>query len=172
MIQKSEVFPIGQITKTHGLRGELAFSCTNTTLEEEDVSFVILEPEGILVPFFIEEVRLKTDTSGLIKLERIDSEEQAHEYVGLTIYLPNEFIDETDEPEFEADYFVGFEIIDEEKGKIGIVAALDQSTDNILFVVETDADEILIPAADEYITKIDHERKTIRMNLPEGLLEL
>ncbi len=172
MILKNAIFPIGQITKAHGLRGELSFTTTSTILEDVDVKFILLEPEGLLVPFYLEHVRMKTDTTGLLKLERIDSEEQAREYTGLTIYLPNTFLDEIDNSEIETEYFVGFEITDEEKGSIGRVLAVDQSTANALFVVETESGEVLIPVADEYITGIDHNLKIITVNLPEGLLDL
>ena len=43
---------------------------------------------------------------------------------------------------------------------------------NALFVIPTDNDELLIPVGDDYITEIDHEKKIIYMNLPEGLLEI
>lgn len=172
MILKDEIFPIGQITKPHGLKGEMSFTTTSSILDEVDVPFIVLEPEGLLVPFYLEHVRMKTDTTGLLKLERIDSEEQAREYAGLTIYLPNMFLDEIEDNEIETEYFVGFEITDEEKGRIGRVLAVDQSTANALFVVETESGEVLIPVAEEYITGIDHDRKIISLKLPEGLLDL
>ena len=50
--------------------------------------------------------------------------------------------------------------------------AVDQSTANALFVVETESGEVLIPVAEEYITGIDHDRKIISLKLPEGLLDL
>ena len=48
MILKDEIFPIGQITKPHGLKGEMAFNTNATILEDVDVPYVILEPEGLL----------------------------------------------------------------------------------------------------------------------------
>ena len=172
MIAKNEIFPIGRLLKTHGLNGEMTFSTTTTLLDEIEIPYLILEPEGIAVPFFIEEVRMKSGETGLIKFEGIDSGEQAREYVGLTLYLPNEYLEEMDETDEEAGYFVGFEVVDENHGKIGTITDVDQSTENILFVIETDGDEILIPAVEEYITDIDHEKKIIRLRLPDGLLDL
>ncbi len=172
MILKDEIFPIGQITKSHGLKGEMAFTTNSSILEDVDVPFIILEPEGLLVPFYIESVRMKTNSTGLIKLERVDSEEQTRDFTGLTIYLPNMFLDEMEDDEFETEYFVGFEIIDNEKGGIGKVIAVDDSTANALFVVENETGEVLIPIADEFITEVNHENKTIYLTLPEGLLEL
>ena len=142
MILKDEIFPIGQITKPHGLKGEMGFTTNSSILEDVDVPFVILEPEGLLVPFYPESIRMRTDTTGLIKLERVDTDEQAREFIGLTIYLPNGFLDELDNKEIEIEYFIGFEIIDTAKGSVGKVVAVDESTANALFVLENKSGEV------------------------------
>jgi len=172
MILRDEIFPIGQITKPHGLNGEMAFTTQSSILEDVDIPFVILEPDGLFVPFYIESVRMNTDTTGMIKLERIDSEEQAREFIGQNIYLQNMFLNEMEETEFEVEYFVGFEIIEFAKGNIGKITAVDDSTANMLFVVNHNNEEILIPVADEFITEIDHKKRRIYFTLPEGLLDL
>lgn len=172
MILKDELFPIGQITKPHGRKGEMAFTIDSTVLEDLDASFIVMEPDGILVPFYIENVRMKTIGTGLIKLERVDSEEQAREYIGQTIYLTKEFLEEIDDEEFETEYFIGFEMIDNDKGSIGQVTAIDDSTANALFIVESGRNEILIPIVEEFIAEIDHEKEVIHLTLPDGLLDL
>jgi 16S rRNA processing protein RimM len=65
---------------------------------------------------------------------------------------------------------VGFEIVDASNGKaIGNIAAIDDSTINLLFELE---DGALIPANDELIEDIDAEHRTITMNIPKGLLDI
>ncbi|VBB48115.1 Ribosome maturation factor RimM [uncultured Paludibacter sp.] len=172
MIKKSEVFPVGQITKTHGLKGELAFNTDNSILEEVEIPYIVLEPDGILVPFYIENVRFKSDSSGFIQLEGIATEEQARELVGQNIYLPNKYLSELDENDVHVEYFIGFQVFDETLGKIGTISEIDDNTENILFVVTSENNDFLIPAAEEYITEIDEENKILRMDLPEGLLDL
>ncbi|HLP05935.1 MAG TPA: ribosome maturation factor RimM [Paludibacter sp.] len=172
MILKSSVFPIGQVTKPHGIHGEMSFSFTSDVFDREEVSFFVFEMQGILVPFFLEKYRLKGSASGLLKLEGVDTEEQAREFVGLTIYLPDSYLEKVDDAEIELDYFAGFTLIDKEKGELGVVSEVDQTTDNVLFVIPTADDELLIPAGEEYIEEIDHEKKIIYVNLPEGLLDL
>ncbi len=172
MIKKSEVFPIGQITKTHGIKGEMAFSTENTILDEIEIPYIVLEPEGILVPFFIDNIRFKSNSTGLIQLEGVNSEEQARELVGQNIYLPNEYLDEIEENDVHVEYFIGFEVIDETLGKIGTITEIDDKTENILFVVWGENDDFLIPAVEEFITEIDDQKKILRVDLPEGLLEI
>ena len=172
MILKSEVFPIGQVTKPHGVNGEMSFSFTSDVFDSEDVPYFIFELEGILVPFFLDEYRFKSNSTGLLKLDGISTDEQAREFAGLTIYLPKTYLDKVEDAEIELDYFAGFTLIDADKGVLGVISEVDQTTDNVLFVIPTDDDELLIPAGEEYITEIDHDKKIIYVNLPEGLLDL
>ena len=172
MILKAEIFPIGQISKTHGVNGEMSFSFTSDIFDREEVPFFIFEIEGILVPFFIDEYRFKGNTTGLLKLDGITTEEQARAFYGLTIYLPKKFLEKVEDTEIELDYFAGFSLVDKVKGLLGVISEVDQTTDNVLFVIPTKDDELLIPAGEEYIEKIDHKKKIIYVKLPEGLLDL
>ncbi len=172
MIYKSEIFPIGQITKPHGVNGEMSFSFTSDVFDREDVPYFIFEIEGLLVPFFVEEYRFKGSTTGLLKLEGVKSDAQAREFAGMTIYLPKKFLEKVEDTEIELDYFAGFSLVDAEKGLLGVISEVDQTTENVLFVIPTDDDELLIPAGEEYIEKIDHDKKIIYVKLPEGLLDL
>lgn len=172
MIDKNRVFPIGKINKPHGINGEMSFNFTTDVFDTEEAEYFIFEMEGILVPFYIESYRFRTDTTALLKLDDIDSEEQAREFSGLTIYLPDMFLSKVEDEEITMDYFVGFRLNDENNGDLGTISAIDQSTENVLFIVENNSDELLIPANDDFITEINHEQKTIYMQLPEGLLDL
>jgi 16S rRNA processing protein RimM len=99
-----------------------------------------------------------------------------------TIYgVTAELSDATDDEEFDdedgdgfyASDFVGYTIVDEDNELIGKIVELDDRTDNFLFVVETKSgDEVFIPVADEFITDIDTDTKTLTMNLPIGLVDL
>ena len=172
MIVKSSVFPIGQIIKPHGVNGEMSFSFTSDIFDREHVPFFIFEMQGLLVPFFIDEYRFKGSTTGLLKLDGVKNEDQARAFYGMTIYLPKTFLEKVEDTEIELDYFAGFSLIDSVKGLIGVISEVDQTTDNVLFVIPTKDDELLIPAGEEYIQEIDHDKKIIYVKLPEGLLDL
>lgn len=172
MIPEEEIFAVGKIIKTHGLKGEMAFTGTTSVFKEQHVPFIFLKPEGLIVPFYVENVRIKTENSGLIKLEQVDSEEQAQELTGLTLFLPISYQDKITSDEIDIEYLIGFDLTEKEKGYIGKVTDVDQSTANELFVVQTEKGEILIPIVDEFILDIDFEKKKIVLDLPNGLLEL
>jgi 16S rRNA processing protein RimM len=65
---------------------------------------------------------------------------------------------------------VGFDLVEASNGrKVGRIAAIDDSTANLLFELE---DGRLIPANDDLIHDIDTKGKVIKMDIPEGLLSL
>ena len=121
------------------------------------------------MPFFIEEYRFKTDSNALMKFEGIDTQDRARELTGCEVYFPHELAD-SDEDTISWAAIVGFDITDADSSRtIGRIAAVDDSTINILFELE---DGRLIPASEDLITAIDQQARTITMRLPDGLLNL
>jgi 16S rRNA processing protein RimM len=169
MIRKEDVYRIGKLGKTHGVRGEISFLFDDDVFDRVDADYLILSIDDILVPFFIEEYRFKTDSNALMKFEGIDTQDRARELTGCEVYFPHELAD-SDEDTISWAAIVGFDITDADSNRtIGRIAAVDDSTINILFELE---DRRLIPASEDLITAIDQQARTITMRLPDGLLNL
>lgn len=172
MINKNQLFPIGQINKPHGIQGEMSFGFTTDVFELEELPFFIFELDGIFVPFVVSEFRLKTSSTGILRLDGLNSEEDARTFSGLQIFILKEQLDLLPEVEPGLDYLVGFQLKDIEKGMIGVISEIDHTTENALFVIQQEDDELLIPVSEEYIREIDQDNKIIEVELPEGLLDL
>lgn len=172
MIKKEDTYPIGRITKSHGLKGEVVFNFNDDIFDRVECPYLICEIDGILVPFFMEEYRFKTDSSALVKFEDIDSADQAQQLIGSEVYFENKYIEEGNAEEVSLNYFIGFTINDTDGHTIGKITGIDDQTENWLFQVETPTADVLIPAHEDFITDINHKDKTIEMDLPEGLLDL
>ena len=169
MIHEEDIYQIGKLGKTHGVKGEISFLFDDDIFDRVDADYLILKVDGIFVPFFIEEYRFKSDTNAIIKFEDIDTQERARELTGCEVYFPRELAD-SDDGSISWAAIVGFDIIDAESGnKIGRISTIDDTTINILFELE---DGSLIPASENLITAIDQQARTITMQLPEGLLNL
>jgi 16S rRNA processing protein RimM len=169
MIKKEDVYKIGRIGKAHGVKGEVSFNFDDDVFDRVDAEYLILEVDGILVPFFMEEYRFRSDSTALVKFEDIDTQDRARELTNCDVYFPRDLAD-NDEEELTYTFLVGFDIIDDQSGKnVGTIASIDDNTMNILFELE---DGTLIPASEELITDIDKDNKTITIALPEGILEL
>jgi len=175
MIKREDLIEIGQFNKPHGIKGEISFTFTNDIFDESECNFLLCEIDGIFVPFEIESYRFKSDTTALIKLVRIETDSQVKFLTNLEVYFPKQYMTDNKVSENIAswDYFIGYKIIDSALGEIGSIVDVDETTINVLFVVEqVEGNEILIPASEDLIEKIDTDNKKIWIMMPEGLIEL
>ena len=172
MIKVEDVYRIGLINKPHGVHGELLFSFDDDIFDRMEADYIICMMDGILVPFFFESYRFRSDSTALIKLEGIDTEQQARRMTNVEVFFPKEHVEELDDNELTWSYFVGFLIKDVNEGEIGKVIDVDDSTINTLFVVDHNDTEVLIPAQEDFIVDLDREKRVITMQIPAGLLDL
>ena len=169
MIKQEEVYKIGRLGKAHGVKGEVSLQFDDDIFDRVDADYLVLDIDGILVPFFMEEYRFRSDTVCLVKFCGIDTLQRAQELTGCDVYFPRALAEEADEQPSLAS-LIGYAIVDVTDGKIvGRITAIDDSTQNILFELE---DGLLIPANDDLIDVIDVEQQQIKMNIPQGLLDI
>jgi 16S rRNA processing protein RimM len=169
MIRKEDVYKIGRLGKAHGVKGEVSFQFDDDIFDTADADYLILDIDGILVPFFLEEYRFRNDSLALVKFCNVDTQQRASELTGCDVYFPRSMADEASEGPSLAS-LVGFNIVEADTNeKVGTIAAIDDTTQNILFELE---DGTLIPASDDLITDINTQQRQITMNIPEGLLDI
>jgi 16S rRNA processing protein RimM len=172
MIKRDELVKIGKFNKPHGVKGEISFSFTSDSFDGGECPFLICELDGIYVPFKWEECRFTSDSTAFVRLKNIRSDEKARILTNKEVYFPKKHIRKNKRNNsFTWDYFIGFMLVDEKAGEIGRISDVDTSTLNTLFIIEKNEAEILVPAADEMIVRIDENQKKIYMKLPEGLLD-
>lgn len=169
MITEDSVYRIGTVTRTHGVKGEVSVSFTDDVWDRTDTDYLILRIDGILVPFFMEEYRFRSDTTALVKFVGYDSVGDAQELCGTEVLFPHELAAApADGDEYTWRYFTGFRVKDVEAGDLGRIDSVDDRTQNVLLHVG----DIMIPAAEEFIRDIDHKARVLTMSLPQGLLNL
>ena len=164
------MFKIGVINKPHGVKGEVSFTFTDDIFDRVDCDYLILLMDGILVPFFIEEYRFRSDNVALVKFEDIDTAEQARRFTNVEVYFPKKYMDEQEDVT-SWNFFIGFRVEDVRHGYLGEITHVDDSTLNVLFAIEKDGEELLLPAHEEFIIDLDRERKVMKVDVPDGLIE-
>ncbi len=167
MILEKEVFRAGTINKTHGVNGELNCNINADTIDMAE--YIVLDMDGIFVPFFVSNIRIKSSNSVLITLEDVEDETEARNLIGKDIYLPIELMSDDDMLSYE--YFVGFTVVNTDE-KLGDISFVDDQTVNILFGIKTEDGEILLPAVEDFIVEVDNENKILYTNYPVELVEL
>lgn len=178
MICREDLIEIGVYNKPHGINGEISATFDYDIDVISSYNCFISDVNGIFVPFFAENIRPKSNETVLLKIEGMDDEKSVKLLVNRKIYAMKssfkEARDSFDEnsDEISIDYFIGFNIHNDENEFIGKIIDVDCSTENYLFVVEHEDSDILIPATDDFITDIDFEQKILTMNLPKGILDI
>lgn len=175
MIKTEEVFKIGRFAKTHGVKGELALLASSDLFEKSDEDlYIVCDIDGILVPFYVESYRYKSDSVVLVKLDYVNNEESAREFINKEVYFPSAFIPQEDDliGDITWDNFIGYTVSDKKHGLLGKVVDVDESTINILLHIDYNGNTLMFPAAEELINEVDHSAKQLVVFVPEGLLDL
>lgn len=167
MLRKEDFVYFGKFLKPHGTKGEIGLQGDSFVLGEE-CDFVACDIDGILVPFFFEYCRTKNNDATILKIEKLNSAEEVRFLTNKEVYIPREWIEDSENLSWS--YFKGFKATEKSAGNIGEIVDVDDSTINTLFVIERNGEELLVPAREEFIVTIDHDKREIVFDLPEGLV--
>lgn len=160
------IIKVGRILKNHGVKGEVTLSVDNDALFEAEC--IIVELDGLYVPFYIESRRRKSDTVDLIKIDGVDSEADAAPLLGAPVFLKKDEISDAGD---EWGSLNGYKFYDGDT-LVGEITAIDDQTENQLFIVEATSGEVLVPIVDEWVETVDDAAKVIKMRLPDGLVDI
>ena len=177
MILRDELIKIGVYNKPHGINGEISASFDYDIEIINSINCLISDINGIFIPFFVDGYRPKSNSTILTKIDGIEDENQAKTLVNKEIFvLKSEFNNisttENDSDELPLDYFIGFKIITDEDMELGYITNVDCSTENFLFIVEHNRQDVFVPATEDFIIDIDIDKKILTMSLPDGLLDI
>ncbi len=171
MITAEQLIQIGRFNSPHGINGEVA-----ATLSEDvdltSLQCIVVDIDGIYVPFFIKSIRNKNATTVLLTIEDINDEKESALIANKPIFtLRGQYVCGVDDDVegFYADDLIGYNATDTTGKLNGDIIAIDDSTDNVLLIVRNaDGKDVLIPAVEEFIDEIDQQTKKINFDLPEG----
>ncbi|MDX9704370.1 MAG: ribosome maturation factor RimM [Weeksellaceae bacterium] len=171
-MQKNDCYYLGKITKKHGFKGNLIVHLETDNPElYENMESVFIETNGILVPFFFETIGPHSKNKLLVKFEDISAEE-SEKLINRSLYLPLETLPELNGTDFYYHDIIGYKVIDAQKGEIGSIKNVNDSGIQALFEIDYNGKEILIPVVDEWILEVNKTEKFIKVETPEGLIDL
>ncbi|MEG1611619.1 MAG: ribosome maturation factor RimM [Alistipes sp.] len=123
------------------------------------------------VPLYCDQFERRGVTGAVVHFADIDTERRATELLSKELYINLREDNQEEDDEFYMEDLVGFHA--EAKGLAGEVTDYIDSEINPLFEVTTaEGNAVLIPAAEEFVAKIDFEKRRIKFVLPEGLIDL
>jgi 16S rRNA processing protein RimM len=168
-----DCFYLGKIVKKYSFKGELLVKLDTDEPEIfKNLESVFISLRNNLIPFFVESCKLHKSQLLRIKFEEVDTEEDADALLKSDLYLPLSILPTLSGNKFYYHEVTGFTIIDENFGEVGIIDNINDTGAQELFVIDRDGTEILIPVNDQFIKKVDRDKKQILVNTPEGLIDL
>ena len=167
-----EYFKIGKLVAAFGLKGELILKHTlgkKTSLKGLPAIF-IEEKKNSFLPWFIEGAKIKSKEEIYLTLEGVNTRESSMKLVQKEIWIP-----EPDFKKFAAKTspinLLGYTIINE-KETLGEILEVIEQPHQLLCRIELKNKEVLIPVNESFLKKIDHKKKQIMMELPDGLIDV
>lgn len=163
-----EYFEIGQISNTHGLKGELKVrTFTESKKRFEELSSILIDFKGELKKYDIEKVRYQNDVV-LLKLKNIDDIDEALKLKGSYIKIPRYDAKRTDENEFFIADLIGCEVY--ENDLLGVIDDVFSAGASDVYVIKRKGKkDLLIPAIESVVLSIDIENKRVDVKIPRGL---
>ena len=158
---------IGQVLKSNGRDGELLVSFVGIAPEDIDLQEpVFIEFDGLPVPFYFESFTQRGNSRALVRLTGVHDLTDADELAGAALYADDDLYEDE-----EMD-LTGWTVLDAEDTMVGTVTAHEDIPGNPCIWVETGHGEVLVPLHEELVLEVDEQKETLRMIIPEGLLDL
>lgn len=174
MKKRAELLSVGQITSTHGLKGEVKVYPTTNDPEErfKELDEVILKTPRENIPVKIRSVRFSKNLA-LLKFEGIDGIDAVERYRGAYVCVPREDAQRLGPDEYYEADLIGMEVVTEEGEKLGILTKVLHTGANDVYEIETDPEtgkSVLIPAIKDCVKEVDVESGLMKIHVMEGLL--
>jgi 16S rRNA processing protein RimM len=167
-----DLIAIAKITKTRALRGEVVANVLTDFPERfQDLETVTaLLPTGRQLELKIENHWFQKGRI-VLKFEGYDSVETAEELRDTEICIPESDAVELEKGEFFDWELIGCEVETEDGNKIGKVREVMRTGGGEILVIAGVEKEFLIPFAEAICVEVNLEKKLVRIDPPDGLLE-
>lgn len=168
--EPNEMFLLGVVTGTHGLRGDLKIRPLSAD------SDALLQAQEIFLRRADEIVCCKPSKVSihkgnlLLRLEGFTEIDAVLPFVGCEVLLRQSDLPTLADDEFYWFELVGMRVTDQSGNELGILEELFTTAAHDIYVVRGPFGEILIPAVDEFILQIDREKKLLLVDLPQGMI--
>lgn len=170
-MQTSDCFSPGFVLRPHGIKGSILLGLkVEDSKAYAELGALFIEIRHNLVPYIIEEISIKGNKA-YVKLEGVDTPEQAEELKNKQIWLPLDAMPESDRVSPER--LIGFEVHDKNVGPIGTLEEVGGSKmQKVLSIQHPSGNEILLPYTPEFLTEVNIDEAIIYVTCPDGLIDL
>tara|TARA_Y100000766_G_C18785418_1_gene545451 strand:+ start:137 stop:655 length:519 start_codon:yes stop_codon:yes gene_type:complete len=169
----NDFYYLGKITKKFSFRGEvIIFLDTDSPEFYYNIKKIFINLNNVLTPFDLSSVIPNKSNRIRVKINGINTENDTKKLINKEIYLPIESLPKTDENSFYYHEIIGYTVLDQDSKKVGNITGVNDQSPQHLFQINASGKKTLIPINDNLIIKVDKKNKTMRIELPDGILDL
>lgn len=172
-MSSDELVLIGKVTATHGIKGELRISLfsgdADTLLSVDTV--LLKQPGREAKAFDVLSSRLH-GKKVLLALKPFSNINEVLALVGSELYVHRFQLPELESDEYYWRDLIGMQVVTSTEEDLGQLIEILATGSNDVFVVKGVRGELLIPAIEDVVLEIDHQQRVVRVDLPEGLLDI
>ncbi len=171
---KNGFLPIGKIVGAHGIKGNIkAYSYAESLgVFESGSSILIINAKGIETNYKVRWVKPHNRLI-LLSLHGIKDRNSAESLIGSELFIEQAILPELEDGSYYWFDIIGLSVFTSDDQYIGLVESIIPTGSNDVYVVKDPRKdppgETLIPALESVVLEIDLKRKTMRVDLPEGL---
>ena len=175
---KSKLTKLGEIVAFKGTKGDVVLRLDNPNYDINSQEPVLVETDGYLVPFFVQEDSVFYSKNGDISLrfDTIQSNEDAAKVVRKAVYVSEDdlVIDEdADEEGYYNFKYANYDVFDQNDALLGKIVDIDDIPGNPLIIIHNAfGEEILVPLNGAEVLAENDTIRTIKLAIPDGLLDI
>lgn len=165
---------VGQVRRPHGIRGEVRIEILTDyperLVQHEYLCFAHPQSPDDVACYPLESVRPHKGIL-LVKLAGVDDRDEAEELRGMLVQVPLEDAVPLEEGEYYYFQLIGMNVKTETGEWLGRVAEVIEGGAHDVYIIHGPQGEILLPAIEDVILKLDLEAREMVVHLLPGMLE-
>ena len=168
----TDLFRVGVIANTHGIKGEV--KVFPTTGEPERFNYlkdVILDTGKEKLPLEVSSVRFFKNLV-IVKFKGINNINDIEKYKGCELYVTRENAIPLEEGEYYLADILDAKVVTEDGEDFGVLTDILETGANKVFVVDHQGQEVLLPDIPDCVKNVDVENGIITVHIMKGLLDL
>ena len=171
-VETEDLFQIGIITGTHGLKGEVkVFPTTDDKERFLDLDTVLIDTGKELIEKKVQYCKFFKQFV-FVKFEGLDDINDVEKYKRCPLKVTRENAVPLEEDEYYVADLLGLTIVDESGVTIGeLVDVIETGANDVYEVKTSDGGHVLLPAIKDCILDVDMDEKIILVHMLKGLVD-
>ena len=163
---------IGKIVAPHGVSGQIILEhALGKPIHFKGIDALFVEKnEGSFIPYFIQSATAKTDTITHLQIEGIQSREATSVLMSKKVWLPQDAFQKLVDKSSPL-ALLGYQV-QQDGQDLGIIQEVIEQPHQLMVTILYKGQEAYIPLHEESLLGVDHAKKVVLVNLPDGLLDL